>query len=222
MGSSVAGSPMSIPDRLARGEPADLVIMAGAGIDRLIAEGRVAEGSRVDLAGSGIGIAVRAGAPRPAIGSAEALKQSLLEAQSVAHSTSASGIYIKGLLQRLGVTPVLAERIRPVEGEPVGRVVARGEAEIGFQQMSELLPVRGIDIVGPLPPEIQEITMFSAGLAASAMLRPAPATDTPQRSKTCKVSTRPSSPQSSTWLLARTQQSMPAARMQPALAGCMR
>ncbi len=167
-GGSVAGAPTSIPDRLTRGEPADLVIMAGAELDKLIAIGRIAAGSRVDLAGSGIGVAVPAGSPKPDIGSADGLRRSLLQATSVAHSTSASGIYIKGLLQRLGVTPVLGERIRPVEGEPVGRVVARGEAEIGFQQMSELLPVRGIEIVGPLPPEIQEITMFSAGLAAAA------------------------------------------------------
>jgi molybdate transport system substrate-binding protein len=167
-GGSVAGSPTSIPDRLARGEPVDLVIMAGSGLDGLIGEGRIAAGSRVDLAASGIGVAVRAGAPRPDIGSADALKRALLRARSVAHSTSASGIHIKGLLQRLGVAQVLSERIKVVQGEPVGKVVARGEAEIGFQQMSELLPVAGIDIVGPLPPEVQQVTMFSAGLAANA------------------------------------------------------
>lgn len=172
-GGSVAGAPTSIPDRLARGEAADLVIMAGTHLDGLIGEGRIAAGSRVDLAGSGVGVAVRAGAPWPDIASAEALMRSLLQAKSIAHSTSASGIYIEGLLQRLGVTQVLGERIRSVQGEPVGLVVARGEAEIGFQQMSELLPVAGIDIVGPLPTEIQEITMFSAGLGANARERDA-------------------------------------------------
>lgn len=167
-GSSVAGAATSIPNRLERGDPVDLVIMAGEGLDKLIGAGRIVPGSRVDLARSGIGVAVRAGAPRPDLGSAEAFTRALMGAQSLAHSSSASGIYIKALLQRLGVTEALGKRIRQVEGEPVGRVVARGEAEIGFQQMSELLPVKGIDIVGPLPPELQHVTVFSAGLSAHA------------------------------------------------------
>jgi molybdate transport system substrate-binding protein len=167
-GSSVAGAPTSIPGRLQRGEPADLVIMAGDGLDRLIGEGRIVAGGRVDLARSGIGLAVRAGGPRPDLRSAEAFTRALMGAQSLAHSSSASGIYIKALLQRLGVAQALGDRVRQVEGEPVGAVVARGEAEIGFQQMSELLPVSGIDIVGPLPPEFQHFTTFSAGIAAGA------------------------------------------------------
>src|SRR6185312_13102552 len=130
----------------------------GDGLEELIGEGRVAAGSRVDLARSGIGVAVCAGAPRPDIGSADALVRALLQAKSVAHSSSASGIHIKALLQRLGVTEALGDRIRQVVGEPVGAVVARGEAEIGFQQVSELLPVAGIDYVGPLPPEVQHYT----------------------------------------------------------------
>jgi molybdate transport system substrate-binding protein len=168
-GSSVAGAPTSIPNRLERGDPVDLVIMAGEGVDKLIRAGRIGVGSRVDLARSGIGVAVRAGAARPDLGSAESFIRALSGAQSLAHSSSASGIYIKALLQRLGVTKALGDRIRQVEGEPVGRVVARGEAEIGFQQMSELLPVKGIDIVGPLPAELQHVTVFSAGLAAHAL-----------------------------------------------------
>jgi molybdate transport system substrate-binding protein len=91
-----------------------------------------------------------------------------MRAKSVAHSSSASGIYMKGLLQRLGVAQALGERIRQVEGELVGAVVARGDAEVGFQQMSELLPVSGIDIVGPLPQGLQEITVFAAGIAVGA------------------------------------------------------
>ena len=167
-GSSVAGAPTSIPGRLAAGEPVDLVIMAGDALDKLIERGLVASGSRVELARSGIGVAVRAGAPRPDIGSTDAFIRALRRAKSVAHSSSASGIYLKGLFQRLGLYDTLGDRIRQVEGEPVGSVVARGEAEIGFQQVSELLPVPGIDYVGPLPPEIQQFTVFAAGIAAHA------------------------------------------------------
>jgi molybdate transport system substrate-binding protein len=165
-GSSVAGAPTSIPARLTAGEPVDLVIMAGDGLDRLIADGEVAAGSRVDLARSGIGVAVRAGAPKPDLSSVDTFVRALRQAKSVAHSSSASGIYLKGLFQRFGLYDTLGDRIRQVEGEPVGAVVARGEAEIGFQQVSELLPVPGIDYVGPLPPEIQQFTVFAAGIAA--------------------------------------------------------
>ena len=164
----MAGAPTSIPARLAAGEPVDLVIMAGAGLDRLIGEGRIAAGSRVDLARSGIGVAVRAGAARPDLSSGDALIRAITQAKSVAHSSSASGVYLKGLFQRLGLTDALGDRIRQVEGEPVGAVVARGEVEIGFQQVSELLPVAGIDFVGPLPPELQHETVFAAGIAAAA------------------------------------------------------
>jgi molybdate transport system substrate-binding protein len=167
-GSSVAGAPTSIPGRLAAGEAVDLVIMAGEGLDRLIGEGWIAAGSRVDLARSGIGVAVRAGAPRPDLSSADALVRALRQAKCVAHSSSASGIYLKSLFRRLGLTETMGDRIRQIEGEPVGSVVARGDVEIGFQQVSELLPVPGIDFVGPLPPEIQQYTIFAAGIAAGA------------------------------------------------------
>jgi len=167
-GSSLGNAPTSIPSRLQRGDPLDLVILSRDSLDGLIAQGRIVAGSRVDLARSGIGVAVRAGAPKPDIGSVDAFKRALREARSIAHSSSASGVYLKDLLQRLGLAAALALKIRQVEGEPVGQVVARGEAEIGLQQVSELIPVAGIAYVGPLPAEIQEITVFAAGIPVGA------------------------------------------------------
>lgn len=159
----------SIPNRIARGEAVDVVIVAAAALDALIREGRIVAGTRVDLAKSGIGMAVRSGAPRPDISSVDALKRTLLQAGSIAYSASVSGDYLSNeLFQRLGVADRVAAKSRRVERERVGAVVARGEAEIGFQQISELLPVPGIDYVGPLPPEVQRITVFSAGVAVTA------------------------------------------------------
>ncbi len=154
--------------RLKGGETVDLVIMSAASIDELIKLGRIAAGSRVDLAKSGVGVAVRAGAPKPDISSAETLKRALLAAKSIAYSTGPSGIYLAGLFQRMGIADELKARIKQVQGEPAGTVGARGEAEIGFQQMSELLPVAGIDLLGPLPADIQQITIFSSGLHVGA------------------------------------------------------
>ena len=154
--------------RLKGGETVDLVIMAAASIDELIEAGKIVRGSRTDLARSGVGVAVRAGAPKPDIGSAEALKAALLAANAIAYSTGPSGVYLAGLFQRMGIADALAPKIKQVKGEPVGAVVARGDAEIGFQQVSELLPVPGITFVGPLPPEIQQITVFAAGVHTQA------------------------------------------------------
>jgi molybdate transport system substrate-binding protein len=168
-GASVGNSVNSIPNRLERGEPADLIILAGDALDRLTRQGKVVAGSRVDLARTGIGVAVCAGAPKPDIGSAEALRRALLQARSVCLSTSASGVYLAELFNRLGIADEVRSKIVQAEGEPVGRVLARGDAELGFQQMSELLPVPGIDLVGPLPSEVQQVTVFSAGIAAGAL-----------------------------------------------------
>jgi molybdate transport system substrate-binding protein len=168
-GGSVAGAPDSIPDRLQRGERADVLIMAAAGIDDLVKAGHVVAGSRVDLARSSIGIAVRAGAPTPDISSVEALKRTLLEATSIAYSSSVSGVYVStDLFQRLGIAGQLLAKSRKVNGEPVAAVVARGEAAIGFQQISELRPVSGVDVVGPLPAEVQRVTVFSAAVGADS------------------------------------------------------
>jgi molybdate transport system substrate-binding protein len=158
-----AGS-LDIRRRMEAGETFDLVIMPGAFIDELIKLGKVVAGSRADLAKSGIGVAVRAGASKPDISSADALKRALLAAKSIAYSTSASGIYLADLFQRMGIADELKPKIKQSPpGMPVGETVARGEAEIGFQQVSELLPVRGIEYLGPLPSEIQHFTIFSAG-----------------------------------------------------------
>jgi molybdate transport system substrate-binding protein len=154
--------------RLRGGETADLVIMADFSIDALIKDGLVMPGSRTDLASSGVGVAVRAGAPKPDIGSAEALKETLLAAKSIAYSIGPSGRYVATLLQRLGIADALKPKLQQIKGEYVGVIVARGDAEIGFQQVSELLPIPGTDFVGPLPPDIQHVTVFSAGLHVDA------------------------------------------------------
>lgn len=168
-GGSMGASPDAIPNRLARGERADVVIMAASALDDLIRAGRVAAGSRVDLVRSVIGVAVRAGAPKPDITTVDALRRTLLQAKSIAYSSSASGVYISSeLLPRLGIADQVKARARTIENEPVGAVVARGDAEIGFQQMSELLPVQGIVVLGPLPADVQRVTVFAAGVATGA------------------------------------------------------
>ena len=159
----------SIPNRLQRGEPVDVVIMADAALAELIKDGKVVAESRVPLARSAIGMAVRAGSPKPDISSVDALKRALLQARSIAYSASVSGLYLSTeLFQRLGIADQIMPKSRRIEGERVGAVVARGEAEIGFQQTSELLPVPGIDYVGPLPPEVQRVSVFSAGVAVGS------------------------------------------------------
>jgi molybdate transport system substrate-binding protein len=168
-GASMGSAPDSIPSRLERGEPVDVVILAAAALEQLIKQGKVVPGSRVDLVRSSIGMAVRAGAPKPDLRTVDALKRTLLQAKSIAYSDSASGVYLsEELFQRLGIADQIKEKCKRIGSEPVGAVVARGDAEIGFQQISELLPVTGIDYAGPLPPEVQKVTVFSAGIAAGA------------------------------------------------------
>jgi molybdate transport system substrate-binding protein len=159
-----------ITARLERGEAIDVVIVSDMDLERLSAAGRIRPGTRVDLARSAIGMAVRRGAPRPDISSVDALKRTLLDAKSIAYSASVSGTYLSTeLFQRLGIADRVLPKSRRIEGgERVGAVVARGEAEIGFQQISELLAVDGIDFVGPLPAEVQRVTMFSAGVGAAS------------------------------------------------------
>ena len=152
--------------RLKGGESVDLVILSAASLDEIRKAGLVSD--RTDLARSGIGVAVKSGARRPDISSGEAVKRAVLAAKGIAYSTGPSGIYLMGLFQRMGIAEAIKSKVKQVQGEPAGGVVARGEAEIAFQQVSELLPVPGIDLVGPLPADIQQITVFSAGLHAAA------------------------------------------------------
>ncbi len=164
-GASMGDAADSIPKRLERGEPADVVILASTALDELIRQGRVIPGSRVDLVRSRIGMAVRAGVPKPDISSVDALIRTLLHARSIAFSASASGTYLSTeLFPRLGIADQIKSKCQRIVSERVGAVVARGDAEIGFQQISELLPMPGIDYVGPLPPEVQKVTVFSAGI----------------------------------------------------------
>jgi molybdate transport system substrate-binding protein len=165
-GPSMGTTVNAIPIRLERGEPVDVLIMVGYALGDLVKQGKVIADSRVDLTKSLIGIAVKSGAPKPDISSAEALKRTLLAAKSIAYSDSASGVYVSTeMFQRLGIAEEMKDKARQIPAEPVAGVVARGDAEIGFQQISELRPVPGVDIVGPLPSELQTITVFSAGIA---------------------------------------------------------
>jgi molybdate transport system substrate-binding protein len=168
-GPSMGTTVNAIPVRLARGEPADVLILVGYALDDLIKQGKATAESKVDLVRSPIGIAVKSGAPKPDISSADAVKRALLEAKSVAYSDSASGVYVSTeMFAKLGIVDAMKGKARQIPATPVGEIVARGEAEIGMQQIAELRPVAGIDIIGPLPPDLQKITVFSAGIATGS------------------------------------------------------
>jgi molybdate transport system substrate-binding protein len=153
---------------IAGGQGADVVILTAEGIDQLQAQGLVDASTRLSLGRSGVGLAVRAGAPRPRIGSLQELKDSLVAAESVGHSKQgASGLYFAGLLERLGLASKLKKRVI-VEKGPVAAGIAKGEIQLGAQLLCELAPVPGIDIIGPLPAEVQTYYSFSAAVMKSS------------------------------------------------------
>jgi molybdate transport system substrate-binding protein len=158
-----SGTP-DIQKRVLAGEAVDLVISAG-GTDEFFKQGKLVPGSEAKFGKSSIGVAVRPGAPKPDISSADALKKAVLAAKSVAYSAGASGAYVASMFEKLGISDqVKAKTVTVKPGEPVGEVVARGDAEIGFQQVGELLSVKGTQYVGPLPPELQKTIVFSGGI----------------------------------------------------------
>ena len=172
-GPSMGDSPEAIPTRLARGETADVVILDGGSADELAKRGLVRAGTKVDLARSQIGMVVRAGVAKPNIGSVEAFRRMLLAVKSIGYSDSASGTYLSTtLFAKLGVADQVAGKSRkvrgPPSGEPVAAVVARGELEIGFQQVSELIDIPGVTFVGAIPSELQPGFSFAGAITAAA------------------------------------------------------
>ena len=164
-----AAGGVDVAKRVRAGEAVDVVVLASDVIDKLIAEGKLLAGSRVDLVNSGVAIAVRAGAPRPDITTEQAVKRAVQAAKTLSYSTGPSGVHLEKTFERWGILAEIRSRVQvPPPGVPVGSLVASGAAELGFQQLSELKNLQGIDVLGPLPREIQTITTFSGGVSATS------------------------------------------------------
>jgi len=167
-GSSMGAASDSIPSRLAKGERFDVLILASPALEGFIKSGELQPGTRVDLVASVMGAVVKAGAPKPDISTMNGLKLALLNAKSVAYSASASGVYLSTeLFPRMGISEQMDKTARKIYSERVASVVARGDADLGFQQVSELLPIPGVDFIGELPQEAQKTVLFSAGLTSN-------------------------------------------------------
>ena len=163
------GGVVDVAKRVAGGEVADIVLLPVAQIDDLLKQGKLVAGSRVDVAKSGIGVAVRAGTAKPDLRSGEAVKQALLKAKSIAYSTGPSGVHMVRLIQQWGIADQVKSKIVVAPSDtPVGEMLARGQAEIGFQQVSELVRIKGIYYLGPLPNDVQETTVFAVALHTKA------------------------------------------------------
>jgi molybdate transport system substrate-binding protein len=160
---------VDIMKRMAAGEVHDLVIISSTELEDLIKQGKIASGSRVDLAKSGIGVAIKAGAPKPDLSSADALKRTLLAAKTVGYTSGPSGVYMGNLIEQMGIGPQVTAKKRSVpSGGTIGTIVASGDCEIGFQQISEIVHIKGVDYAGPLPAEVQRVTVFSSGVQTGA------------------------------------------------------
>jgi molybdate transport system substrate-binding protein len=162
----------ALAKRIDAGEDFDLAVLTPAAIDRLVGNGRLAAGSRKDLARVGIGVVVKEGAAKPDISTGEAFKKALLAAQSIAYIDPAaggsSGIYVAHMLEKLGIAAELKGKSRLIQGGAVAEHIAKNEAELGIHQISEILPVKGVVLVGPLPPQLQSYTIYSGALSAAA------------------------------------------------------
>jgi molybdate transport system substrate-binding protein len=155
--------------RVRDGETFDIAVLSAEAIDKLIAAGRIVAGSQIDLAHSGVAIAIRAGAPRPTIATEAALREALLSARTIGYSTGPSGVALQKLFERWGIAETIRARlVQAPPGMPVGTLIARGDVALGFQQLSELMHLDGIDVIGPMPPGLEIVTTFSAGICTTS------------------------------------------------------